>query len=920
MIVYFMDRGLNILGKASTDLPNSIGIIDDTKTMDVDSGTIVLECVIPFDKSSRLKVEGMCNAGNYILKKQGDESEFYTIIDAELDTNKGEISIYAEDGGLDLLNDVVILQYTADKAYPIKHYIEKLTDGTGFEIGRNEISGLTRTLRWDGNETVTELLLFVADKFDNAEISFSFEIENMVVTRKYINIYKKRGIDTGYQLRIDKDINNIIIKKSVANLATSIFAVGGTPEGEQNPITLNGYAYDDGDIYQEGGHLKSRTALAKWGRVLHQPEEWQEVYKHIEKEYTYETTSQSELFNRTLEELKKVCDMEVNYEVDIEDLPAGLTVGDTLSIVDDTGELYLTARILKLETSVSRHRNVAVIGDYLIQDSGISEKVEALAANFAELAKKRTLYTWIAYADDEKGSGISINPEGKKYIGTAANRLSGTIDISDPSAYTWALFKGAQGNPGEKGDPGNDGRGIVNTEISYQASDSNTVIPAGTWAASPPDVPPGDYLWTRTVITYTDETKTTSYSIAKQGTAGAKGDPGKPTGVTVSAAEPTDKYTGMLWKHIGSVAGLVNGATYRWSGAVWELWIVESPNIAANSITTEKLAADAIKSSNYNYATGNFSTSGAFLNLADGTFKSKYFALTSNGAYFKGDVTAYGLNVKDTINMYLSEYNNEKKSVLDYNCNSMSAQYQLKLSTDTAGTGHPYIFFRRNAANADGNSIELSASAITASGAMSLTKTLTVAGQSFFKNGLELSHPSSTPFIDFHHSSTHTGEDFTSRIIESASGILGIGGRTWGYLNIDSVGGCVYPSTDGGLSLGLSDHRFYALRVSNGVDNSSREELKTDIQPFTGALSEIENTDVYGYRLKEVIQREGTDIVHTGFVIGKDYRLSEFLLSKSGEGIDLYSAIGVTFAGVKELYEIVKRQQELIQNLKEKIL
>ena len=100
------------------------------------------------------------------------------------------------------------------------------------------------------------------------------------------------------------------------------------------------------------------------------------------------------------------------------------------------------------------------------------------------------------------------------------------------------------------------------------------------------------------------------------------------------------------------------------------------------------------------------------------------------------------------------------------------------------------------------------------------------------------------------------------------------------------------------------------------MENSSLVETKTQIKPFSHALTEIDNTDVYSYKLKDTIRKNGDDIVHTGFVIGEDYKLSPYLLADSKEGIDLYSAIGLTFAGVKELYAIIKKQQQEIEELK----
>lgn len=64
---------------------------------------------------------------------------------------------------------------------------------------------------------------------------------------------------------------------------------------------------------------------------------------------------------------------------------------------------------------------------------------------------------------------------------------------------------------------GADGKGIKSAAVTYQASTSGTVIPTGTWQTNIPTVSAGQYLWTRTVIAYTDDSKSTSYSVGQNG-------------------------------------------------------------------------------------------------------------------------------------------------------------------------------------------------------------------------------------------------------------------------------------------------------------------------------------------------------------------------------------------------------------------
>ena len=61
---------------------------------------------------------------------------------------------------------------------------------------------------------------------------------------------------------------------------------------------------------------------------------------------------------------------------------------------------------------------------------------------------------------------------------------------------------------------------ITSTEVRYAGSASNTTAPTTGWNANPPAVDEGNYLWTRTKVTYSDGTTTTAYSVAKQGQSG----------------------------------------------------------------------------------------------------------------------------------------------------------------------------------------------------------------------------------------------------------------------------------------------------------------------------------------------------------------------------------------------------------------
>lgn len=88
------------------------------------------------------------------------------------------------------------------------------------------------------------------------------------------------------------------------------------------------------------------------------------------------------------------------------------------------------------------------------------------------------------------------------------------------------IYIARDGNSGVDGIPGKDGVGIHSTAIAYAKGVSGTVPPTTGWVSQVPSVPAGQYLWTKTVWNYTDNTSETGYSVSKIGEQGAKGDKG----------------------------------------------------------------------------------------------------------------------------------------------------------------------------------------------------------------------------------------------------------------------------------------------------------------------------------------------------------------------------------------------------------
>lgn len=111
-----------------------------------------------------------------------------------------------------------------------------------------------------------------------------------------------------------------------------------------------------------------------------------------------------------------------------------------------------------------------------------------------------------------------------KYLWTKTQWMY--TDFSSETGYQKTYIP-QNGSKGDDGLPGKDGVGIRSTTITYAQGTSGTVAPTTGWTSQVPNVPPGQFLWTKTVWTYTDNTNETGYSVSKIGETGPKGDKGE---------------------------------------------------------------------------------------------------------------------------------------------------------------------------------------------------------------------------------------------------------------------------------------------------------------------------------------------------------------------------------------------------------
>ena len=115
----------------------------------------------------------------------------------------------------------------------------------------------------------------------------------------------------------------------------------------------------------------------------------------------------------------------------------------------------------------------------------------------------KVLYTWIRYADDAQGNGISDNPVGKKFLGLAHNKET-SVESNDPKDYQWSDIKGEDGI----GLPGEDGKTYytwvaysdnADGSAMYQQPNENTkyIGIAVNKETAVESTDPTDYTWSK---------------------------------------------------------------------------------------------------------------------------------------------------------------------------------------------------------------------------------------------------------------------------------------------------------------------------------------------------------------------------------------------------------------------------------------
>ena len=275
-------------------------------------------------------------------------------------------------------------------AMTIKQYIDYYDSENSFVIGINEVADKSLKLEWSGTDTILARLYSVANGF-GAELEFVTELNNdYSLKRHVINIYREGNLGkdkTGLPVRVGEKLKVINYSDNMDDFYTGIRRTG------KDGLTiagLNKKIYDDkGNLlfYSSGDTLYAPQARDKYPSITRKTNDGYIVNEDSGTEYA----NKEALFGYMLSELKKHCELKVDYEV--EGAVDG-NIGDKKTLIDAQHfdpPLYVQARISEQTESLLETSAVKTsLSNYVRKSSQIANE---LLQKVEQLALEATPYT-----------------------------------------------------------------------------------------------------------------------------------------------------------------------------------------------------------------------------------------------------------------------------------------------------------------------------------------------------------------------------------------------------------------------------------------------------------------------------------------------------------------------------------------------
>ena len=295
-------------------------------------------------------------------------------------------------------------------AMSIKQYIDYYDPEHSFEIGINEVADKSIKLEWSGTDTILARLYSVANSF-GAELEFVTELNNdYSLKRHVVNIYREGNLGedkTGMPVRVGEKLKVINYSDNMDDFYTAIRRTG---KDGLTMAGLNKKIYDDkGNVlfYNNSNTIYAPQARDKYPSIARKTNDGYIINEDSETEHT----SKEALFGYMLSELKKHCELKVDYEV--EGAVDG-NIGDRKTLADARHfdpPLYVQARINEQTESLLETSEVKTsLSNYVRKSSQIAnellQRVEQLTLEATPYAIKLATNNGIIFKNNQGQSTI----------------------------------------------------------------------------------------------------------------------------------------------------------------------------------------------------------------------------------------------------------------------------------------------------------------------------------------------------------------------------------------------------------------------------------------------------------------------------------------------------------------------------------
>ncbi|MDU0405759.1 hypothetical protein ML8HA_01561 [Lactococcus lactis] len=583
MLINIHDSHLEKVGFLDSESPGAPGFFNDVEHHYLAEGASTFTFSVNKKKNGIL--QDYCqflNEDAYFSFSEHGDDHFYSVgtVDEDNDTT---FTVTCYSLNLELrLEQCDPLENTA--SHNIQWYFDQmgLINNTQIKIGINEVSDLSRVIKYDGQESKLARLISLIGNFD-AEFEFITKSNNDGTLDKIIlNIYKQndgvnfQGVGTNRDdviLTLDTNITGVsrtVDKTQIFNATTITGADGLTWNSSE-------FSYVNSDGVEE--FIKRKNAdtafaplsLAKYPSQIQSStgDRW------IRKNFTTDYTSANAIWGYAVSQFKKFAYGIVTYKVSVSSLLVNsevgnglpLKIGDTVTISDDNfidsngvRGLILSARVSEMEISrTDPTKNTLVFSNYIRLQSQISNDLQSQLSNLVDAAtpyigsidttngtqfKNGTGSTTLS-AHIFKGSATAEatadSYEWSKDGTVVANAQAITVDasgVADKAVYSFKAtvagkVVGSQSVTITNVDDGTNGRSVTNVSQKWRLT-TTTATPTQAWSdagwltTQPTTTATNKYLWsiTRTTFNLAPLTQDVIEQKAVYGDKGDKGDTG----------------------------------------------------------------------------------------------------------------------------------------------------------------------------------------------------------------------------------------------------------------------------------------------------------------------------------------------------------------------------------------------------------